>query len=113
VRRRAAGNRPGPAARGANEQDAGLARERTNLAWIRSSIAFLGIGVAILKFRPIAGILVLAIALVLWLLGRTVRGRRRWPASRRALLVTIAISALALVSLVLTLAGPSSRGLHR
>ena len=113
MRRPAAGERPRQSARGANKHDAGLARERTNLAWIRSSIAFFGLGVAILKFRPIAGILVLAIAAVLWLLGRTVRGRRRWPASRRALLVTVAISALAVVSLVLTLAGPPSRGLHR
>ena len=113
MRRRAAGKRPRQSARDVNEQDAGLARERTNLAWIRSSIAFFGLGVAILKFRPIAGVLVLAIAVVLWLVGRTVRGGRQWPASRRALLVTVAISALALVSLVLTFAGPSSHGLHK
>jgi uncharacterized membrane protein YidH (DUF202 family) len=113
MRRRAAGGRPRQSARGANQRDAGLARERTKLAWVRSSIAFLGVGAAILKFRPIAGIVILAIAPAVWLLGRTVRGRRQWPASRRTLLVTVAISALALVSLVLTLAGPSSRGLHR
>jgi uncharacterized membrane protein YidH (DUF202 family) len=113
VRRRAAGDRQRRPAGGAAKHDTGLARERTNLAWIRSSIAFVGLGVAILKFRPIAGILILAAALVLWLLGQAVRGRGRLPASRRALLVTVAITALALVSLVLTLAGPSPRGLHR
>jgi len=113
MRRRAAGDRPPQSAHGAKQRDAGLARERTSLAWVRSSIAFLGLGVAILKFRPIAGIVILAIAPAVWLLGRAVRGKRRWPASRRALLVTVAISALALVSLVLTLVGPSSRGLHR
>jgi uncharacterized membrane protein YidH (DUF202 family) len=111
--RRQAGDRPPRPAGGTDEHDAGLALERTNFAWIRSSIAFLGLGVAILKFRPIAGFLILAIAVVLWVLGRAMRGRSRWLASRRALLVTVAITALALVSLVLTLAGPSSHGLHR
>jgi uncharacterized membrane protein YidH (DUF202 family) len=113
VRRRAAGDRSRRPAGGADNHDAGLARERTNFAWIRSSIAFCGLGVAILKFRPIAGFLILAIAVVLWLLGRVMGGRGRWLASRRTLLVTVAITALALVSLVLTLAGPSPRGLHR
>jgi len=79
---------------------------------IRISIAFLGLGVAILKFRPMAGFLMLAIDVVLLRLGRAMGGRSRWLASRRALLVTVAITSLALVSLVLTLAGPSPRGLH-
>jgi hypothetical protein len=113
VRRRAARGRSRSPAGGADEQDAGLARERTNFAWIRSSIAFLGLGVAILKFRPIAGILILAIAVVLWLLGHAMRGRSRLLASHRALLMTVAITALAFASLVLTLAGPSPHGLHR
>ena len=112
MRRSAAGDRPRRPAGRADAYDAGLARERTSFAWIRSSIAFFGLGVAILKFRPIAGFLILAIAVVLWILGRAMGGRSRWLASRRALLVTVAITSLALVSLVLTLAGPSPRGLH-
>ena len=113
MRRRAAGDGSHPPARGADERDVGLARERTDLAWIRSSIAFFALGVAILKFRPTAGILILAIAVVLWLLGRAMHGTSQWPASRRTLFVTVAVTALALVSLVLTLAGTSSHGLHR
>ena len=110
-----AANDPGADDRGAGDpgaDDPGLARERTDLAWTRSSIAFFGLGVAILKFRPAAGIPILAIAGVTWLLGHAARPGSQRIASRRVLLVTVAVSALALVSLVLTLAGPSSNGLR-
>lgn len=91
----------------------GFARERTKLAWTRNSIAFLAVGIAMLKFRPLVGISVLAIGVVLWLVGRLLRTGDREPmASRRVLLVTVAVNSLALVALVLTLAGPSSGGLR-
>lgn len=94
------------------DADPALARERTDLAWTRSAIAFFGVGVAILKFRPAIGIPVLAIAGAIWLIGRTVRTPARGIASARPLFVTVAVTLLALVSLVLTLAGPASRGLR-
>jgi len=94
------------------DDDPGRARERTDLAWTRSSIAFFGLGVAILRFRPAAGIPILAIAGVTWLLGHAARPGNQRIASRRVLVVTVAVSALALVSLVLTLAGPPSNGLR-
>jgi uncharacterized membrane protein YidH (DUF202 family) len=94
------------------EADPALARERTELAWTRSSIAFFALGVAILKFKPAAGIPILAFAAVTWLLGRAARTGNQWIAARRVPLVTVAVTALALVSLVLTLAGPASRGLR-
>ena len=107
----------GPGARGSandyDDDDPGHARERTDLAWTRSAIAFLGLGVAILRIRPAAGIPILAIAGVIWLLGRGMRISDPRIASRRVLLVTVAVNALALVCLVLTLAGPSSHGLRR
>ena len=96
-----------------DDDDPGLARERTDLAWTRSAIAFFGLGVAVLKLQPAAGIPILAIAGVIWLLGRGMRISDPRIASRRVLLVTVAVSALALVCLVLTLAGPSSHGLRR
>lgn len=97
----------------AADPELGLARERTNLAWTRNSIAFLALGIAILKFRPAAGIPVLAIGVVVWLVGRRSRAGGREPmASRRVLLVTVAVNSLAVVALVLTLAAPSSHGLR-
>jgi uncharacterized membrane protein YidH (DUF202 family) len=91
----------------------GFAQERTDLAWTRNSIAFLAAGIAMLKFRPLVGITVLAIGVVVWLVGRLLRNGDREPiASRRVLLVTVAVSSLAAVALVLTLVGPSSRGLR-
>ena len=61
----------------------------------------------------LVGIPVLAIGLVVWLVGRLPRTGGREPmASRRVLLVTVAVNSLAVVALVLTLAGPSSRGMR-
>jgi uncharacterized membrane protein YidH (DUF202 family) len=94
--------------------DPALARERTDLAWTRSSIAFLGLGAALLKYRPVSAILVLAIGVAVWLVGHMPPGPG--PAgvvlgSRRVLLVTVAVTGLALVALVLMFTG-SSPGLR-
>ena len=50
--------------------DPGLARERTELAWTRTAIAFAALGAAILKYRPVAGLPVLVLSAVVWRLGR-------------------------------------------
>jgi len=50
--------------------DPGLARERTELAWTRTAIAFAALGAALLKFRPVVGLLVLVLSAVVWRLGR-------------------------------------------
>jgi uncharacterized membrane protein YidH (DUF202 family) len=93
--------------------DPALARERTELAWTRSSIAFFGVGAAILKYRPVSAVFVLAIGVVVWLTGHLAPGPG--PAgslgSRRVLAVAVAVTGLALVALGLTLTG-SSRGLR-
>jgi uncharacterized membrane protein YidH (DUF202 family) len=91
----------------------GLARERTDLAWTRSAIAFLALGAALLKIRLAAGLPVIALGVVIWLLGHvSPRRDRTGLASRRMLLVTIAVTSLAVVAVVLTLVGPPSRGLR-
>jgi len=96
-----------------DDADPGLAGERTELAWTRSSIAFFALGIAVLKVRPAVGIPVTAIGVVIWLVGRLPRtGHPAWMATRRELVVTVAVATLALVALVLTLAGPSSHGLR-
>jgi uncharacterized membrane protein YidH (DUF202 family) len=105
------GTPPGPAGEPA-AADPALARERTDLAWTRSSIAFFGLGAALLKFRPAIAIPVLAIGVAVWLIGHLPPRRTpAWLAARRELLVTATVTGLALVALALTLAG-SSPGLR-
>jgi uncharacterized membrane protein YidH (DUF202 family) len=103
---------PGDRARDMSDAELGHAQERTDLAWMRNSISFLAVGIAMLKFRPAVGIPVLAIGVVVWLFGRRPRVGHHLIAARRVLLVTVTINCLAVVALVLTLAGPSSRGLR-
>ncbi len=93
--------------------DPALARERTQLAWTRSAIAFFGLGAALLKYRPVSAILVLAIGVAVWLVGHMPPGPgpARVLGSRRVLLVTVAVTGLALVALVLMFTG-SSRGVR-
>lgn len=99
---------------GRDKPGPGLASERTQLAWTRSSIAFFALGIAVLKVRPAIGIPITAIGVAIWLVGRLPRTRRAtWLAARRELLVTVAVTALALAALVLTIIGPSSHGLRR
>ncbi|HEX7995254.1 MAG TPA: DUF202 domain-containing protein [Streptosporangiaceae bacterium] len=89
-----------------------LASERTDLAWTRSAIAFIALGAAILKIRPAVGLPVMGLGGAIWLLPRISPRRGNALTSRRTLLVTIAVTSLAVVSVVLTLAGPPSRGLR-
>ncbi len=93
--------------------DPARARERTELAWTRSSIAFFGLGAIVLKFRPVTAVPILALGAAVWLVGHI--SPRPGPAgvlgARRVLVVTVAVTGLALIALTLTFAG-SSRGLR-
>ena len=93
------------------DADPGLARERTELAWTRSSIAFAALGAAILKFRPAAGAPILVFSVVIWSLGHVKRDEAG-TAARRVLLVTIAVTLLAAAALVLAILGHSSQGIR-
>ncbi len=96
------------------DADPVLARERTELAWTRSALSFVALGIAVLKFRPIVGIPLLAFSAVVWLLGRTSLPRdQSRTASRRMLVVAVAVCVLATVALVLALVGHSGPGLRR
>ncbi len=90
-----------------------LARERTDLAWTRSSLAFFALGVAVMKFRPLIGIPLLVFSAIGWVLSRR-PSRPDWDGahSRRLRLVALSVTALAVVVLILILAGPASRGLR-
>ena len=90
-----------------------LARERTDLAWTRSSIAIVARGVAVRKFRPAIGIPLLAFSGFGWLVSRR-PPRRDWDGaiSRRLLVFAVSVTCLAIIAAILVLAGPASRGLR-
>lgn len=92
------------------EADPGLAKQRTDMAWTRTAIAFAAAGAAILKSHVVPGVIVLGLGAVTWGL------RRIFPAvgadgiarSRRLFLVTVAVTTVAVVALAVALTAPST-----
>ena len=84
----------------------GAAAERTRLAWQRTAIAFGAVGLVMLRREPAAGVLVLVATPLIWVLGRyvshTVPPQQR---ARRLLLVTVAVTGVAVVAVVAALLG--------
>lgn len=98
------------------ELDPGLAWERTRLAWTRTAIAFAAVGAAVLRTRLVAGLIVLALAAVVWGLRRLFRdtfpgpGLGAGPGSRHPghlLGLTATVVAVAAVALVVAFLGQS------
>jgi uncharacterized membrane protein YidH (DUF202 family) len=87
------------------DADPGLARARTELAWTRTAISFAAVGAALLRNRPVIGIPVLALSLLIWQLGhlpgKPGTGHAR---ARRLQLITAAVTAIALTALAITVA---------
>ncbi len=83
--------------------DPGLARERTELAWTRTTISFAALGGVILKSAPVAGFAVLIFSIVIWELGRLPRSAGTGRSEARLRLITATITATALAALALTL----------
>jgi uncharacterized membrane protein YidH (DUF202 family) len=74
--------------------DPGLARVRTSLAWTRTALSFVAVGGVVLREDVAAGLIIMAVAPVIWRLGRPAHylpGRLK--------LVTATIVAVALVAL--------------
>jgi uncharacterized membrane protein YidH (DUF202 family) len=95
------------------DTDPGLARERTELAWDRTAISFAALGGAILRSRPYAGIPVLVLSVLIWELGRLARGPGAGHSrARHLLLITVAITAVSIAALAITLLGPEPSGLR-
>jgi uncharacterized membrane protein YidH (DUF202 family) len=92
--------------------DPGLAGERTELAWTRTAISFAAVGGALLKYRPAAGFVVLALSAVVWRLGRLPAGGTGRARGRRLVLITVAILGISLAALVVSFAGHPSGGLR-
>ena len=80
-------------------RDAGLARERTLLAWTRTALSFGAVGGVVLKREVVAGLILLALAPVIYVLGRLAYSR---PGKFKV--VTGTIVAVALVALVVAFA---------
>jgi len=104
----------GPAPSGDREADATLAGERTMLAWTRTIVAFVAIGAAVAKLRPLAGIPIVIVGAALWPVARPrTSGDAAASARARVRAVTAAITAVAVLSLLIALAGRGSAGFHR
>ena len=78
--------------------DPGLARERTTLAWTRTAISFAAVGGVVLKRDVVPGLILLAVSVVIWQIGRLT-----YRSPGRLKLVTATIVAVALVALVVAL----------
>jgi uncharacterized membrane protein YidH (DUF202 family) len=87
------------------EANKGLAKERTDLAWTRTAISFAAAGAAILKNHLIPGIIVLALGLATWGLRRLFPdfGADERSRQHRLLLVTISVTAVAVIALAVAL----------
>ena len=104
------GNRPAGAAPDLPDDpedlSPGTAAERTRLAWERTAIAFGAVGLAMLRGEPVAGLLVLGVTPLIWALARFVSTvARPETRSRRLLLVTVAVTGVAVLAAVAAFIG--------
>jgi uncharacterized membrane protein YidH (DUF202 family) len=118
---------PGPAGPGRarpqpaddpEERDPGLARERTSLSWTRTAISFAALGGVVLKANVISGLIILAIAPLIWQLGRVTRGDSpgtSLPAvgATRLFMITVSIVAVSLLCLFIAIFGRAVPGALR
>ncbi len=93
--------------------DPGLVRARTSLAWTRTALSFAAIGGIILRRDLPAGFVVLALSGLVWVVGRltAMPGQVR-ARPGRLLVIAIAVTAVALVALILALFGAPTGGLR-
>ncbi len=92
--REAGGLEPDP------DPDPGLARERTALAWTRTALSFGAVGGVIVKAHVIAGLAIMAIAPVVWQIGRMTRDS---PPPARMRLITLIVVGVAVAALAVVL----------
>jgi uncharacterized membrane protein YidH (DUF202 family) len=88
--------------------DPGLARERTVLAWSRTGLSFLALGGILVRVDPLAGLTVLALGGMVWVLGyfhhrsMWAADPARWLTRPRVLrLIAVGTAFVALVALVI------------
>lgn len=91
----------------------GLAAERTRLAWARTAIAFGAVGAAALRNDVIIGLAMLAATPLIWILGALIsHDTRPEQRARKLLMVTVAVTAVALLALLGALLGHSPASLR-
>jgi uncharacterized membrane protein YidH (DUF202 family) len=94
--------------------DPGLARERTRLAWMRTALAFAAVGAVILHREVLPGLAILALAPVVWALGRLPAHRLAAPQqARRLLAVTVTVVLISIVAASVALLGPAPDSLEQ
>jgi hypothetical protein len=103
---------------GPEETDPGLARARTSLSWTRTAISFAALAGVVLKVNVITGAIILAVAPLVWQLGRLSRGGPRSTGlpvvgGRRLLLITVCIVGVSLLCLLVALLGHADPGALR
>lgn len=102
---------PGRAGRRA-EPDPGLARARTSLAWLRTAITFAAIGGVILRRDVPAGLVILVLSGVVWVTGRLAGAPGTVARPRRLLLIALAVAAVSVLALAVSLFGHQPAGLR-
>jgi len=104
------------------EHTPGLARERTSLAWTRTAISFAALGGVVLKANVVTGLIIVAVAPVIWHLGRVTLGTApagdRLPAmpvagATRLFIIAVTIAGVALLCLIVAIFGKSVPGALR
>ncbi len=84
--------------------DRGSARQRTELAWTRTAIAFAALGAAILKDHVAEGLPILVLSALIWRLGWLAHGPASGPAQdRRLLLIAVAVTGVSVTALAVSL----------
>jgi uncharacterized membrane protein YidH (DUF202 family) len=108
---------PPPDDREPEERVPGLARERTTLAWTRTAIGFGALGGVVLRVNVVTGLIILAMAPLVWQLGRISGGApgTDLPAvgTTRIRLITLFIVVVSLLSLLVAFLGHSAPGALR
>jgi uncharacterized membrane protein YidH (DUF202 family) len=95
------------------DADPGLARERTRLAWARTSIAFAAVGAAVLRRELVPGLIVLTTAPLIWVVGSIATRARPGPRPGRLLVVTVIVTVVAVLGVVAALIGHGPASLHQ
>jgi uncharacterized membrane protein YidH (DUF202 family) len=83
----------------------GLARERTELAWSRTVIAFAAVGAGLLKTSVAAGLTVVGLGVLVWSLLRVFPSPEATGSRGRLLVVATGVTGVSLVALMIAILG--------
>lgn len=87
------------------EDDRGLARERTAMAWTRTALSFAALGGVIAKSHVVIGLIVMAAGPAVWRLGRLGGAGTAAEIRKRARIITAATLVVTVVALIVSFLG--------